>query len=76
MLPKSAFASDAEYLAYLRDWFAGQALAGLACNLLPKREEAINNGEADANWEASLAYCLADAMLAERASTLQLEAVE
>ena len=30
MLPRVAFASDAEYLAYLRDWFAGHALVGVA----------------------------------------------
>lgn len=54
----------------LRDWFAGQALAGLAGKLSSGREEAINNLEDDAGWEASLAYRLADAMLAAREPAL------
>ncbi len=41
----------------LRDWFAGQALSGLA-----------SSGEWDSHADiAGLAYGLADAMLAERA---------
>lgn len=62
----SPHSPQAEYLAYLRDWFAGQALAGIAGNIRPPREQAINNHETEADWEASLAYRLADAMLAER----------
>ena len=50
----------------LRDWFAGQALAGLMQTMTEKRQEAMNNGECDAAWEASLAYKAADAMLAAR----------
>lgn len=42
----------------LRDWFAGQALAGL---LAARRSEGTN-GE----WRAQMAYQQADAMLAAR----------
>lgn len=44
----------------LRDWFAGQALAGIVCD--PKIATATN-----ARLIPELAYALADAMLAERA---------
>lgn len=50
----------------LRDWFAGQALQGLAVKMEESREEAINNGETDAAWEAKLSYEIADAMLRAR----------
>lgn len=52
-----------------RDRFAGQALAALAMKMGEEREEAINNLDADAGWEAALAYRIADAMLAERDKT-------
>lgn len=44
----------------LRDWFAGQALAGIVCD--PKIATATN-----ARLIPELAYALADAMLRERA---------
>jgi len=50
----------------LRDYFAGQALIGLAMHLDDARQEKMNNKEARANWEASIAYHLADAMLEQR----------
>jgi hypothetical protein len=43
----------------LRDWFAGQALVGLAACPTTKDDTA--------NWFASASYAIADAMLAERA---------
>ena len=46
----------------LRDWFAGQALAGLLAN--PSREEA-GTRPAEAHYAAA-SYLIADAMLAER----------
>ncbi|WP_032900969.1 hypothetical protein [Mesorhizobium ciceri] len=49
--------SDREGIT-LRDWFAGQALAGLAAN--PK-------SESSALLHAMAAYAIADRMLAERA---------
>lgn len=66
MLPNSAFTSHAEYLAYLRDWFAGQALIGLAGNTrlllgIDKQSKGDPRG-----GTAAIAYSLADAMLAER----------
>jgi hypothetical protein len=42
----------------LRDWFAGQALAGILAN--PSRLDGVQN-------TVEGAYCLADAMIAERA---------
>jgi hypothetical protein len=50
----------------LRDWFAGKTLAGLVGNMRPEREQAINNSDDEADWEASLAYHIADAMLRQR----------
>jgi hypothetical protein len=44
----------------LRDWFAGQALAGLAERIKP------DSGDADIQELAWAAYCVADAMLDER----------
>jgi hypothetical protein len=58
MLPKSAFTSDADYTAYLRDWFAGKALAGIATESgVPAHG-------------AAKAYQYADAMLAARPPAL------
>lgn len=52
----------------LRDWFAGQALAGIIADQEGKR--AIRNAVADSDrfapQVASVCYLLADAMLAER----------
>lgn len=50
----------------LRDYFAAKALSGFAQGMTAEREEAINNGECDASWEASLSYSLADAMMEAR----------
>lgn len=44
----------------LRDWFAGQALEGLAA--YPGREKEVNGPERFARWS----YAIADAMLAAR----------
>jgi hypothetical protein len=54
MLPKSMFASEAEYIAHLRDWFAGQALAG-----------GVGEGWAPSG-KAARCYAVADAMLSHR----------
>jgi hypothetical protein len=45
----------------LRDWFAGQALAGILAGNHP-----ITRGEAPTEDCAAAAYTMADAMLAER----------
>ena len=50
----------------LRDYFAGQALIGLAMQLDEHRQEKINNKAVRADWEASIAYAMADAMLERR----------
>ncbi len=47
----------------LRDYFAGQALAGIAANPV---SSCYPGGEIQSQAEARLAYRLADAMLAER----------
>lgn len=47
----------------LRDWFAGQALAGLCAN---PNESPDEDGASDRDVIASVAYELADAMLAAR----------
>lgn len=63
MLPRNMFSSDAEHLAALRDWFAGQALAGGLASGAP-----IDGGSAKHREElAATVYAIADAMLAERA---------
>lgn len=62
MLPRSAFSSEDEYLAYLRDWFAGQALAGYIAHL---GSQDIHVGSYTDECAAE-AYRLADAMLAAR----------
>ena len=48
----------------LRDWFAGQAINGLIAGLQGARSE----GEA-AKLVGSMAYCIADAMIAARTPT-------
>jgi len=48
----------------LRDWFAGQALAGIAGHMTgPTQREGETAPQAHARWS----YQVADAMLAERA---------
>ena len=60
-----AFPSNAAEDAYggmsLRDWFAGQALAGICSNLTDDMRAAT-----DWSIEASDAYNASDAMMAER----------
>jgi hypothetical protein len=57
MLRRSDFPTEGEYLSALRDWFAGQALAGMVAD--PNRSGDLRSyGE----W----AYRYADAMLAAR----------
>lgn len=48
----------------LRDWFAGQALAGCLANTHP-----VKSGNVGRNDYAFAAYAYADAMLAEREKT-------
>lgn len=51
----------------LRDWFAGQALAGhMATGLFPNASQKSYPGQTNAQWAAENAYVYADAMLAER----------
>ncbi len=50
----------------LRDWFAGQALAGLTSRLSNADYDDIRNGIRAGGHEARIAGLLADAMLAER----------
>lgn len=51
----------------IRDWFAGQALIGIAIGIDGERVAELAEGiRAGAPW-AKAAYVLADAMLAERA---------
>ncbi len=62
MLPKSAFASEQEWRAALRDWFAGQAMAALA----------VYSGAPSFEGQSTRArscYAMADAMLAARATS-------
>jgi len=49
----------------LRDWFAGQALAGFSLYTAQKGYP-IQPGDPDNRWAAEAAYALADAMLSER----------
>lgn len=51
------FLSDAEFLSALRDWFAGQALAGMQIG---------DERDFDAEGAAEYAYRCADAMIAAR----------
>ena len=55
MLARSHFASEAEYLEALRNWFAGQALTGL-----------VVRGPWTFSDVAEKAYGYADAMLTKR----------
>jgi len=54
------------YGMLLRDWFAGQALAGIASAMKAERFDLILSGVQAGGLEAHVAYCLADAMLKER----------
>lgn len=55
MMPRNAYSSDEEYQNALRDWFAGQALAGIVSASRTLDRETPKR-----------AYALADAMLAAR----------
>ncbi|MFA6134693.1 MAG: hypothetical protein WC869_11825 [Phycisphaerae bacterium] len=64
MQPRSQYATDAEFTEALRDWFAGQALAGLEPPAVyVGAEETAKSHSA----YARRAYRIADAMLTERA---------
>lgn len=56
----------------LRDWFAGQALAGSMPYLLTSVDEAVNRGQLPEEWAAQIAFGFADALLAARAATANL----
>lgn len=58
---------EGAYGMTLRDWFAGQALAGIMVNAAPP---AFDDTERDCDFsvKALAAYELADAMLVERSS--------
>lgn len=62
MLPRNAYSSDAEYHQALRDWFAGQAIAGFCAD--PRM-----TGSSDAGRLPTAAYAMADAMLMARSIT-------
>ena len=51
----------------LRDWFAGQALAGLCAGMPKMTREDIADGTAGGRFYVQAAFALADAMLAARA---------
>ena len=65
----AAFPRTSDLYAYsgmtLRDWFAGQALAGMMAN--ESTPFSADVAEVDPHDIAEAAYHLADAMLAERA---------
>lgn len=65
MMPRAHFPTDESYLEYLRDWFAGQALAGLVA-YAPREKE--HNSPAEF---ARFAYALANGMIAERNGPLE-----
>lgn len=50
----------------LRDWFAGQALAGMVSDLDGDTIESLAEGERGGRFFAKAAYALADAMLKAR----------
>ena len=67
----AAYDSDTESRLFqtgmsLRDWFAGQALAGLAVTISRERLMELRDGVQAGSIEARAAYRLADAMLAAR----------
>jgi hypothetical protein len=53
----------------LRDYFAGQVLAGLATRLTAERFKDLRDGVQAGTVEAKVAYTLADAMLTIRGET-------
>ena len=65
MLPKNAYSSEEEFIAALRDWFAGQALNGICAAFARVSRKA---GESQAEAEARWSYERADAMLEARAA--------
>jgi hypothetical protein len=50
----------------LRDWFAGQALAGIAFQIPTTDVGKISSGEKKVHLVGSAAYAIADALLAAR----------
>lgn len=58
--------SDEKTTDSLRDWFAGQALAGLAGDIDEFDVEELSNGTKGGKFIAQAAYQLADAMLKAR----------
>lgn len=50
----------------LRDWYAGQALAGLVTTNQPRRKDTNDNWVSQERVISALAFIFADAMLAER----------
>jgi hypothetical protein len=55
-----------DYGMSLRDYFAGQALVGIATSIPEERSKLIRDGVQGGMIEASIAYVLADAMLKVR----------
>jgi len=58
--------SDGHHGMSLRDWFAGQALAGLQTTLAEHFDHCIGNIEAESKELTGIAYKVADAMLEAR----------
>jgi hypothetical protein len=54
----------------LRDWFAGQALAGWLASYSKDAHHPASEGENQSEHLAGFSYDLADAMMAERAKEL------
>jgi hypothetical protein len=68
-LPQSAWGMEPKTGMTLRDWFAGQAMQGMAAEMVkggyPRQD--IIAGVPEQNLIAEVAFGIADAMLAERA---------
>jgi hypothetical protein len=72
MPTRNQFEDDNSFLQALQDWFAGQALAGLLASISTTdaarafADGAFQDGDSFAVHAGSMAYELADAMLAAR----------
>lgn len=66
MLPEAMFPDHNSYMAYLRDWFAGQALAGTELDAALAGSITDQQIAEDCALLARVMYQIADAMLAER----------